>query len=334
MTTAFSLDLNTSTLTFGSIAEGQIIDLSADINMRSEAGSLPISGRLEGHFIGEIKNTRSIPITIPHKSNSDIAGFNIIIVGTGGTGGYLIRDLARFIYALKEKGDTRPLSISLVDGDIVEEKNVLRQNFTRRDIGKPKAEVLARRYSNAFGLEIEAITEMLNSSNVQGFMNNSRIGGGYIYNIIVGCVDNHKARRSIANHVRHSNNIYWVDSGNETKSGQVVLGFGQKQWSYNKPERNTDHWMPNVTHLYPEILDSSMDEVEATKVSCAERSMVDTQNIFINMTAAGHVLNFIRQIVMKESITVNCIEFNTKGITSAEYLTDGHLTKIHKECAS
>jgi len=330
MTTAFSLDLNTNTFTFGNIAEGQIMDLSADISLRSSTGEMPLSGTLEGSFIGDIKNTKNIPLTIPHKKDGDIAGFNIVVVGAGGTGGYLIRDLARFIYALKEKGDTRPFVISLVDADIVEKRNVLRQNFTRGDIGKSKAEVLARRYSNAFGIEIQAVTEMLSSLNVGSLMENSSIGRRRFCNLFIGCVDNHKARRVIAGHLERGYNAYWIDSGNETKSGQVVIGYGSKNWRHVKPDRNTEYWLPNVSHLYPEILDSAMDEKEVKKVSCAERSMTDTQNIFINMTAAGHVLSFIRQVIMEESITINCLEFNTKGVTSASYLTENYLMKVHE----
>ena len=37
----------------------------------------------------------------------------------------------------------------------VEEKNLLRQNFITSDQGKYKAEVLAKRYSAAFGVDIK-----------------------------------------------------------------------------------------------------------------------------------------------------------------------------------
>ena len=82
--------------------------------------------------------------------------FNIIIVGVGGTGGYVVRDLQRFIYSLGKRVHDIKLNLHLVDPDIVEMKNLLRQNFSPTDLGKPKAEVTAIRTSRIFGLEVKA----------------------------------------------------------------------------------------------------------------------------------------------------------------------------------
>jgi len=327
MTTAFEIDLDSNSLSFGNVANGQITDLNAEIKLRSEMGFEPIGGTIKGSFIGEIKNAKTIPITIPHKTN-EAGGFNVIVIGSGGTGGYLIRDLARFIYALREKGDSRIFNIKLVDADTVEEKNVLRQNFTPRDLGKYKAEVMAKRYSNAFGLEIAAVTKMiLSSTDLTELFDYNDVAGNPMVNIVLGCVDNNAARRVVEGVVNNNGNLYWIDSGNETKSGQVVCGYGRKPYHYNygTPERNSQYWMPNVANLYPEILNSEEDDIEDSGVSCAERTLVDTQNIFVNMTAAGHVLGYVRQIIMGEAITINKIEFNIKGVTEVQYLTDAYL---------
>ena len=71
--------------------------------------------------------------------------FTFYIVGAGGTGSYLVRDLARIISVYNEKYN-RNDEIVIIDQDIVESKNLTRQNFIRNDIGKNKAEVLAKRY--------------------------------------------------------------------------------------------------------------------------------------------------------------------------------------------
>lgn len=65
----------------------------------------------------------------------------IVLVGTGGTGGYIVPQLYRLLYALD-----RPIRVILCDGDLVEEKNLGRQNFIEADLGKNKAMVLAERY--------------------------------------------------------------------------------------------------------------------------------------------------------------------------------------------
>ena len=330
MTTDLSVDLTSNTFKFGSIANGQITDMSADISLRSQQGSMPFSGVISGNFAGEVKGAKTIPLTIPHKANSS-ESYTIAIVGAGGTGGYLIRDLARFIYALREKGDSRDFRIKIIDADIVEKKYVLRQNFTVRDIGKYKAEVMAKRYSAAFGLEIEAITKMIETKQDLAEIF-SRLG----YNstkILVGCVDNNKARRVFSDHIRFSD-TYWIDSGNETKSGQIILGYGKFDRDLHRgsaPSRNSNYRMPNVTHLYPEILDPNEDDLEQANISCADRAMVDTQNIFVNMTAAGHQLSFIRQIILQEPITINSIEFNIKGVTEVKHLTKDYILDVRQK---
>jgi len=78
----------------------------------------------------------------------------IVLVGTGGTGGYIVPQLYRLLYALD-----RPIRVILCDGDLVEEKNLGRQNFIEADLGKNKAMVLAERYSNAFGIETSYIPQ-------------------------------------------------------------------------------------------------------------------------------------------------------------------------------
>ena len=66
----------------------------------------------------------------------------IVVIGAGGTGGYVIPHLYRIAYA-----SGRPCRIIIADGDIVEQKNLIRQNFAECDIGENKAQVMAERYS-------------------------------------------------------------------------------------------------------------------------------------------------------------------------------------------
>ena len=74
------------------------------------------------------------------------APVKVIIIGAGGTGGYVIPHLYRISFAAE-----RSMRILVCDGDVVEEKNLIRQNFVEQDVGRNKAQVLAERYSAAFG---------------------------------------------------------------------------------------------------------------------------------------------------------------------------------------
>ena len=72
---------------------------------------------------------------------SATAPVKIIVLGAGGTGGYLIPHLYRIAFA----NGNRSYRIIICDGDIVERKNLIRQNFIEQDIGRNKASVLAKR---------------------------------------------------------------------------------------------------------------------------------------------------------------------------------------------
>lgn len=74
----------------------------------------------------------------------------VVMLGAGGTGGHIAPHLYRLLYALE-----RPVRFIICDGDVVEEKNLVRQNFIPADLGENKARVLAERYSSVFGMETE-----------------------------------------------------------------------------------------------------------------------------------------------------------------------------------
>lgn len=71
----------------------------------------------------------------------------ITVVGCGGTGSWLMPKLIKTINDAERKGLLSPnFSLCLIDADVVEDKNIVRQNFVPADVGKNKAEVMALRY--------------------------------------------------------------------------------------------------------------------------------------------------------------------------------------------
>ena len=79
---------------------------------------------------------------------STTAPVKIVMLGAGGTGGHIAPHLYRLLYTLD-----RPSRFVICDGDIVAEKNLIRQNFSPADLGENKAKVLAERYASVFGME-------------------------------------------------------------------------------------------------------------------------------------------------------------------------------------
>ena len=125
----------------------------------------------------------------------------IVMLGAGGTGGHIAPHLYRLLYSLR-----RPVRFILCDGNVVEEKNLVRQNFTPADLGENKAKVLAERYSAVFGLETEYVPSFVEDEDQLG----SLLEPGYLwmrqpghaYNvrvselvILIGAVDNNKSRQ-------------------------------------------------------------------------------------------------------------------------------------------
>ena len=76
----------------------------------------------------------------------------LVMLGTGGTGGHAAPHLYRLLHALN-----RPARFILCDGDLVEAKNLIRQNFAPADLGQNKARVLAERYASVFGMKAEYV---------------------------------------------------------------------------------------------------------------------------------------------------------------------------------
>ncbi len=145
----------------------------------------------------------------------------IVIVGCGGTGSFLAEAVCRLLIG-------RRASLFLVDMDRVEPHNVARQAFDDSDVGRFKAEVLARRLSRRFRREV-GYSVLPYDPQVHGEV----FGGSALarLSLLVGCVDDAHARQAIARTLQdhpvghwHRQSVWWLDCGNERGSGQVLLG--------------------------------------------------------------------------------------------------------------
>jgi len=260
----------------------------------------------------------------------------VTLIGTGGTGSYVARDLLRCISNLKTDLGIVP-SVVFIDPDKVEPKNLVRQNFIPSDVGKYKADVLASRYSSAFGVKTYAINKKFDFTTFIALREELTKDERFVAyskdltNLFISCTDNNQSRRDIYDALLNKNNqysitqypTYWIDSGNEKKSGQVIAGFlPPLSWdgvpisllTKVYPEMNMlNCFMPLSPIAYPDILNKEKDSKE--EVSCAEAAIEQPQNMFINITAATHILNFVRQIVYGQKMFSYGIEFNLNGRT-------------------
>lgn len=245
----------------------------------------------------------------------------ICVVGCGGTGAYIISHLTRIISSL----DNKP-HLTLVDNDIVELKNLKRQHFISSDIGKNKALALAERYSNAFGVEINVMqNEIRDADQINGISDD----GGLL---LIGCVDNNSSRKVFhdwfIDKLYYRNN-FWIDCGNEEKSGQVICGVNNgSQNTYRLPRIGSETWdglvdLPCCAEVYPEILTSNSQF--NSDLSCADRAVSAPQNMQTNVTAATIALNYIQKIILAQPLNSFGVEFSIDNCFRTLYNTVDNL---------
>ena len=147
---------------------------------------------------------------------SSTAPVKIVVIGAGGTGGYVIPHLYRLGYA-----SGRAVRVIVCDGDIVEKKNLIRQNFVEQDIGRNKAQVQAERYSAAFGIECEYIPDFIESDEKLLELTSPDFKARYHGDvtetqrvILLGCVDNNRSRQMCHRIFQQQEDLVYIDSGN------------------------------------------------------------------------------------------------------------------------
>ena len=224
----------------------------------------------------------------------------IILLGAGGTGGYIAPHLCRLVHTLD-----RTVKVIIADGDIVEQKNIVRQNFICSDLGRNKAQVLAERYTSAFASEVYYIPEFIESESklLELLKPETRL----YYNqqelvILIGAVDNNKSRQICHNVFQKLDDMIYIDSGNGQYTGQVVCGIRHNGKTYYKP----------VAEVYTDILEN-IDKFP-TELSCAEASVSAPQSIAANIMAATAVILYIYNILVLGTIEVERITFSIKTV--------------------
>lgn len=229
----------------------------------------------------------------------------IVQLGAGGTGGHITPHMYRLLYALD-----RPARYIICDGDVVEEKNLVRQNFTPADLGENKAKVLAERYSAVFGLETEYVPSFVESEEQLRRLLRPEIWrvGPYRREIIkemvilLGAVDNNKSRQLCHRVFHQARELIYIDSGNGEFTGQVVCGVRQAGRTLYPP----------IGTAYPDVLEDT--DKFPTELSCAEASVSAPQSMAANITAAMVVVDMVYNILALGESTVRQVTFSTKTV--------------------
>lgn len=199
----------------------------------------------------------------------------IAVVGAGGTGSALLASLAQIAVALPQLGHAG-LQVHVIDDDTVSSSNVGRQLFSPSDVGHAKASVLVNRINAAYGLAWSAEVGRIGSSD------------SLDAEVVVGCVDNRLARKHM---LAERSGIWrsaawWLDCGNSTTSGQVVLGA----WAQREVV------LPSVADLFPDAVDVRADAVDEAP-SCSMAEALSRQDLLINRLMGDAACNLLWQLL-------------------------------------
>lgn len=222
--------------------------------------------------------------------------WHVLLIGCGGTGSWLAPSIARVCWLLGEQG--KEVDATFIDHDLVEQKNIPRQNFCQAELGENKAATLAARCSAAWGVNITARREPFKHS----FLLDCRWRNANF--ILIGAVDNAAARREIAKTLKHNDadnphTVWWLDCGNTESAGQVLLGSAPEvkvlQGAFLS--RKICRALPSPALVAPDLLQPRPEEVAAKKMSCAEIAMANAQSLAVNQTVASIATDYLLRMV-------------------------------------
>jgi hypothetical protein len=119
----------------------------------------------------------------------------VLVIGAGGIGGLLVDLLARAIAESGFNEQVGPVSLTVMDGDTVEARNLPHQRFSRTDIGRPKVIALIDSISIYGGIELIPVAE--------DFSAETDISA---YDLVVVAVDSERPRDLV-----HARAKHWLD---------------------------------------------------------------------------------------------------------------------------
>lgn len=224
--------------------------------------------------------------------------FKVLLVGAGGTGAEVLRGLAKIALAAREV-HRREVEVTVMDGDVVSRSNLVRQPFTRGDIGRNKAESLVNRYNLWAGLAFTADPTMFGDQL------------GMSYDLVVSCVDNAATRAGLHRALRRRPSRYWLDCGNLERTGQVILGEPRHEHDRERYGR-----LPVVTELFPELLDPKRKEPDLPSCSLAEA--LERQHLLVNEAIAVPAKSLTWQLLTADALSWHgaFVDLNTGRTTT------------------
>ncbi|CAM4042447.1 ThiF family adenylyltransferase [Paenibacillus alkaliterrae] len=260
--------------------------------------------------------------------------YYIVMVGCGGNGGYAVQRIAKMMNAFSGVSSF----LMLADPDTVEEKNLLRQPFIGTDIGKKKADVLAKRYGGSYGLKIGSYSDTYIESveQLESLFSHTdylKTRDKHLQKVLIGAVDNDFSRKIMNDFFQKSDDLIYIDAGIEGVflprgnrepdewtdeerqehiesgySGQVVVGVKKKGSVI----------LPPLDEVYPI---NAKDAIPPSH-SCGIEPY-QPQRMISNENAALQISTVMNELFASDNILVHVVNFNSRtGNCRPTYVED------------
>jgi PRTRC genetic system ThiF family protein len=239
---------------------------------------------------------------------------HLVLIGVGGTGSHLAMSLARLAVHARRRGIA--VNLTLVDPDIVDNAIIGRQNFCFAELSQNKAETMAFRLNAAFGLAIQAIPASFRADMVPA--------GAPGEVLLVGAVDNERARQELARAVeRAGGRLWWLDSGNAQFNGQCLIGNLPKGVPVKLSLLGLCNGLPAPHVQEPELLEPDPGDPD---LSCAEMVLREEQSLMVNQAAAAVAAQYVYQYVLMRELASFDTRFNLMPFGArTKRATEAHL---------
>lgn len=218
----------------------------------------------------------------------------VLLAGCGGSGSFMMAELSHLHDLLTRLGH-KGLKVIAYDPTPVRDSNLGRQKFRAADIGKNKAECLIhyQRQWNGF-THWEAHSEALTSRIIE----RKYMSYGVTPTILITAVDLPSVRSDFGKIKDRSAGraFYWLDLGNDSDSGQVVLGglAGSNE-------------LPNAYDLFGSQYDNMKD---SDSKSCSTAEALAKQDFGVNGAAAHHGVTLLWRLLRHGGLEHHGVFFN------------------------
>lgn len=251
--------------------------------------------------------------------------YHIICIGCGGTGSYFIKEFSRFMATYHD--NEKSIYLSVVDGDRVEEKNLSRQSFFNDDINSFKATSLVAGikecmfenegntlFSYPFYIDTADQIKKIDNDVCSIIKENDRFSSKKIVKLLIGTVDNHRARQEMHKYFYSESNLFYFDSANEYSNGEVVFAAKIKDILIAEPR----------SYYFSDIMKD--DSLRASEISCSSQNKVSPQHITTNMLAGNILLSKTIQLITTNKIQFGITYFDAFIPSIVSYPFDGQVS--------